>query len=336
MVKRFRQTESYKIKQIIFAVIVILIIFVAWLILQKKELIAPYIAAIVLAVVFLFIIWRYDFLLTMKEYERAVIYTFGRVSRVGGPGWALLFPMIESFKIVDLRTSTIDIEPQEVVTADKIRLSVDAVIYLYVNKDKQSVINSVIEIDDYKHGAELYVKSSIRDVIGSLTMSEVIANIEKLNNEVKEKLVQVTASWGVSIESVEITNVTIPPEVISAMHEQKAAEQRKFAIMERAQAKRYEIDAVRDAADKLTEKSLSYYYIRALEKMADGQATKIIFPIEASKFAEALTGRLSPGKAEGTSKSLSLEDIGAYAGMFKEYMDSMKQKKEAKKKGKKK
>jgi len=328
MAKRFRKVESYKIKQFIFAAIVIVIAFLAYLIWQNMEKLALYGGIIFVFVVLFFLVKYYDFLLTLKEYERAVIFTLGRVSRVGGPGWALLIPIIESGKIVDLRTSTIDIPPQEVITLDKVRLTIDAVIYLFVNKDKDSVINSVIEIDDYKRGAELYVKASVRDIAGSMTLSEVISNIEKLNTDIKSKLTQIAASWGVSVEAVEITNVIIPTTVIEAMHFQKAAEQKKLAQMERAKGAQFEIDALRTAADQLTDKSLAFYYIKALEKIADGRSTKIIFPIEISKLAESIGTTI--GAAAGVGKKSTDETIGTYAEMLKDYLDSAKKKKNKK------
>ncbi|MFH1544652.1 MAG: SPFH domain-containing protein [archaeon] len=324
MAKRVGDIESYKVKQAIFALIVVIIIAVAYLVYLNKETIAFYLGIGFIVLLILFLIKQYDFLLTLKEYERAVVFTFGRVSRVGGPGWTWIVPLVQSYRLVDLRTETIDVEPQEVVTVDKIELTVDAVIYLFVNKDRQSVINSVVQILDYKRASKLFVQASLRDVIGSMTMSEVIANIEKVNQAVKNKLIQITSSWGINVESVEIKNVVIPREVLDAMHFQKAEEQRKLAKFEEAQGKRYEIDAIRDAADKLTDKSITYYYLKALENIADGKSTKIIFPLEVSRLAESVTGSIS-GKTK--SEPLDLEKLSPYIGAFKKFMKETQKKK---------
>ncbi|MBI4043723.1 MAG: SPFH domain-containing protein [Candidatus Diapherotrites archaeon] len=310
--QRFKKTESYKIKQAIFVFIVALVLLAVFLVLTQRTLLAQIVFIVGVAALLLFLVRQYDFLLTLKEYERAVIYQFGRVNRVGGPGWALVIPLIETFKIVDLRTQTLDVPAQNVITKDNVVAKVDAVIYLYVNKDKQSITNSVIEIDNYKHGAELFVQASIRSVAGSLTLTELISNIAKLNEEVKKNLAQITASWGVSVESVEITDISVPPEVQDAMSAKAAAEQTKLARMESAQAHKAEIEAVREAAESLSDKALGYYYVKALEKIGESQSTKLVLPMELTALVASIAR---------AARHASKEDL---EGVFKDYAPLVK------------
>lgn len=323
MVKRFGKTESYKVKQYVFVFVFIILVALIWLAYTQKDQFIIWLGVLFVFLLMAFLIRQYDFLLTLKEYERAVIFTLGRVTRVGGPGWTFIIPLIQSYVLVDLRTQTIDIPPQEVITTDKIKLTVDAVIYLYVDKIKNSVINSVIEIDDYRTAARLYVRSTIRDVVGSMDLSSVISNIALLNAEVKRKLEEIAIQWGVKVEAVEITNVVIPKEVLDAMHDQKAAEQRKLAKFEEAEGTKYQIEAVKAASEALTDKTIAYYYINALEKMADGKSTKIIFPMELSKFADSLSKRVG-GNAKS---SLDLSAIGVTPDMVDAYLKAKKKKK---------
>ncbi len=325
MAKRLGQLESYKVKQWIFVLIAILVCAIIYLSMANQETIVPLVLVLALSAIALFLVKQYDFLLTLKEYERAVIYRFGHVNRVGGPGWTLMLPLIESFKLVDLRTSTIDIPEQEVITKDKIVTKVDAIVYLYVKPDSSSVTHSVIEIDDYRKAAELFVLSSIRDVGGTMTSSELISNTAELNTKVKEKVSQIADSWGVTIESVEISSIKLPETVASAMHEQKAAEQKKLARMESALANQAEIDAVRTAADQLSDKALAYYYIRALEKLGEGPSTKFIFPMELSKLAEQLAGRVKSGVSSGDSEMEKL--FKKYAPAIKAFVENEKKQK---------
>jgi len=322
MGKRFGKTESYKVKQYVFVFVFIAVIAVVWLAYNQRDEFALWAAVLFAFLIIAFFIRQYDFLLTLKEYERAVIFTFGRVTRVGGPGWTFIIPLMQSYVLVDLRTQTIDIPPQEVITTDKIKLTIDAVIYLFVDKTKNSVINSVIEIDDYRTAARLYVRSTIRDVVGSMDLSSVISNIALLNAEVKRKLEEVAIQWGVKIEAVEITNIVIPKEVLDAMHDQKAAEQRKLAKFEEAEGKKFEIEAVKSASDSLSDKTIAYYYINALEKMADGKSTKIIFPIEISKLAESLGQKIS-----SKEKGIDLEQLGVTPEMIQNYLKGKPKKK---------
>jgi len=323
LTKRLGKIESYKVKELIFVLIALLVIALAAAFFIFREIVQLYIITIVFAVLLLFLISRYDFLLTLKEYERAVVFRFGKANRVGGPGWAFIFPVLESATLVDLRTQTIDVKPQEVITKDKVVVKIDAIIYLFVKKDNESVMKSVLEIDDYRKGAEQFVVASIRDSAGELVLSELISSIEKLNKEVKEKLAQITESWGVNIEAVEIQHLSVPKEISDAFSEQKAAEQKKLARAELALAHGLEIDAVRTAAEKLSDKALSYYYIRALERLGRGKSTKYLFPMELTQLASSLAG--------GSGRNANVEEL------FKKYAPAIKKilsegKKPAKKK----
>jgi regulator of protease activity HflC (stomatin/prohibitin superfamily) len=240
---------------------------------------------------------KYDVLVKLTDYERAVVFRLGRLNRVTGPGWFLMVPGLEEHTTVDLRVQTIDIPTQEVITKGKIEVVIDAVIYMKISKALESIVKSVVSVEDYKKAAQLYVAASLRDVVGDLTLSDLISNVESLNMQLKSKLQTVSDDWGVQVDAVEIKDINIPKTVMDAMHEQKASEQRKLARMEEAKAHQAEIEAVKLASSGLDEKAIAYYYIRALEKMGDGKATKIIFPVELSRLASLMTGKLQPSLA---------------------------------------
>lgn len=312
--KRFGKTESYKVKQIVFLAILALLIGIVWLSLSNLNNLVPLIGSAALLVAIIFLVRQYDFLLTLKEYERAAIFRFGRIRRVGGPGWTFIIPLMESFKIVDLRTHTIDIPKQDVITKDKVVVSVDAVIYLFVRPDKQSVINSVVEIRDYEKSASSFVQATIRDVAGGLTLPELISNIGELNKRVQKELERIAESWGVTVEAVQISEIKIPKELEEALTKQKSAEQQKLARSELAEAQRIEIDAVRMAASQLDDQSLAYYYIRALEKLGEGQSSKFLLPIELLHFVR----RISRSVKTASTEPDQLDSV------FKKYLPQLK------------
>lgn len=315
--KRFGKLESYKIKQIVFLSILVLIVALLWLAFSNQGTVIPILLGAATVALIVFLVMRYDFLLTLKEYERAVIFRFGRVVRVGGPGWALMIPVIESFRLVDLRTQTIDIPPQEVITKDKVVVKADAIIYLFVRPDKQSVINSVIEIQDYVKAATSFVQATVRDVAGNFSLTELISNIGELNKRVQRDLEAIAKEWGVTVESVQISEITIPKELEEALTKQKAAEQQKLARAELAQAQQIEIDAVRTAAEQLSDRSLAYYYIRALEKLGEGQSTKFIFPLELTQLAERISASVQSASTNKTPSELET--------VFRKYLPAIEQ-----------
>src|SRR3989344_4343243 len=314
-------TASNPVKTIIFLAALAVIAGLVFAAIQYQDVILRNILWLAAGGIFIYLIIKYDYILLLKEYERAVILRFGRVNRVGGPGWAIQFPPLEESVVVDLRTQTIDVPKQSIITKDKIELTIDAVIYMRVKKDNASVINSVTEVKDYQNAMQLYVISLIRDVAGSLQLSELLENIEKLNVQLKEGLKEVSEQWGVEVISVEIQSVDIPKIVLDALHDKQAAEQRKLGRFEEAEAQKREIEVVKEAAEHLSDKALAYYYVKALEKLADGRSTKIIFPIELTRLAEAVGGKFS-GKEQG------LEEIfKKYQPAIQAYLDQQEKKK---------
>lgn len=315
-------------KYVIFIFLIFLIFSLAVITVSSIDMLVANALWIAIALLAIFIFAKGDVLLMLKEYQRAVIMRFGKVKRVGGPGWCFVLPFIEEITLVDLRTQTIDVPRQQVITKGKIELGIDAVIYLSIKKDKESVIKSVIEVEDYRHAAKLYVIAALRDVLGSMTLDDVISNIETVNKRIKEGLEKIGTAWGIECESVEIKDVDIPKTVQDAIHYEKAAEQEKLARMQKAKAHEYEIETVKRAAEQLSDKAMSYYYIRALEKLGEGKSTKFLFPMEITKLAESIAGGPKSGPA--------LED------MFKKYAPAVQslltpqEKVQAKKKARKK
>ena len=293
------------IKKKIFAVILLFVFGIITLAYLNAELLYLiftnelfWLAALI--VFFLFLVRYSDvpMLLKLKDYERAVIFRFGKFNRIGGPGWALLIPFIESYTHVDLRTKTLDIEKQDVITRDSIEIKIDTVIYLKVKKDDESVARSVLEVEDFQEASRTYVMSALRDIIGEMTLPEVIANIDKINKRLHDSLSEVAEKWGLNVIAVQIKDVDLPDVVLKAMHEQKAAVQERLARMERAEASKIEINAVKEATADLSDRALNYYYIKALEKISDGRSTKIIFPLQFTSLAQSISEKLSAGEAE--------------------------------------
>ncbi len=226
------------------------------------------------------------FIIEIKDYERAVVFRMGKFLDVYKPGWRVLIPFIDEAVIIDTRVQTIDVPKQKVVTKDEIELTIDAIIYLKVVDVKKAVL----KVRDYKEAAVSAAYAHLRDIVGKMTLSEVISNIDKINTLVSKGLVDLTEKWGVHVEKVEIKEVRLPEEVMEAMHKKKAAEEYKKAAEQEALANAIKIDAVREAAGKLNEPALQYLYLEALKKVAEGKSSKILFPVELSKMAERIAG----------------------------------------------
>jgi len=309
------------IKYMVFFGLIIAILALIYFAISYADLLVANLFWLIVLVIFVYIIWKYDFIVQLLDYQRVVIYRFGKVNRVGGPGWAFLWPLIEDYALVDLRVKTIDVPKQEVVTKDGIEITLDAIVYLRVKKDNQSVVNSIIEVEDYANASSLFITASLRDIVGSMTLSDIISNIIIINMKMKDALEKVSKNWGITIDSIEISDIQIPDVVLNAMHEEKAAVQQKLARMERALAHKAEIDAVQEAASKLDDKALAYYYIKAIDNMGNSKGSKIFFPSEFSRLAETFSnsGMLSGQK---TSPAKTSSDKSTYyKQVLKQYVD---------------
>ncbi len=313
--------KDQKIKNNFFAItlfIILLILAIFFVTDQNTQKIALFILAGILLV---YLSFKYEIILQLKEYERAVIFRFGKLNRVGGPGWAVIIPVVEKAMRTTLRTQVYDIPPQRVITKDNIKLTIDAVIYLSVAKDKESVINSVIKVEDYKRASTTLVSAKLRDILGEFNLTDVITNIEKINKIMTEALAENAKNWGIKVHSVEISDVQIPEEIIQAMHEQKAAVQKKLAVYELAESEKAKILAVKEAAENLPEKAITYYYIKALEKMAEGASTKFIFPMELTSLLSKITSEIKSKKDIEKIGNKDQKELEKYLPLLQKYID---------------
>lgn len=299
-----------KIRNSVFLALLFGFLGLVFLFVSGAEFFSENFLLIAVLLVFLFLIWKYDYILQLKEYERAVVYTFGRARGVVGPGWAFILPPIQSYAKVDLRTTVFDVPPQNVVTKDGVEVKIDALIYLRVKKDKESVLKSVLEVKDYKTASRSYVVALLRDVLGNINLADVVSSIDQIDMTLKAGLEKISDSWGVGVDTVKIQEVKIPETVLQAMHEEKAAAQQKLASFQRAEAHEREISAVRHATENLSDKSLAYYYVKAIEELGKGSSTKFVLPLELTKLVEAFTNKQVPqAQIENFLRSTSAQGV---------------------------
>ena len=289
------ETDSYsddkRIRDSVFLAVLVGLAVLAGIFFLGAGFIFDNLILIVALLLFAYLGFKYDYLLKLKEYERAVVFTFGRASGVSGPGWVFVFPPFQSYDKVDLRQKVLDVPPQTVVTKDSVALQVDALIYLNIKRDKESILKAVLEVQDVETAAKKYVVASIRDVVGNISLDDLISNIENMNKLLKTELEKIATAWGVNVEAVKLQSVDIPKIVLDAMLEEKAAAQRKLARFQEADAHEKEIEAVRDAAENLSDKALAYYYIKALEKIGESSSTKFVLPMELTRLAESISSQ---------------------------------------------
>jgi regulator of protease activity HflC (stomatin/prohibitin superfamily) len=258
------------------------------------------------------------------EYERGVILRFGKFKEVYGPGWSIVFPFVEKAMKIDLRLNVYTVEPQEVVTRDKVRFLVSPEVFMYVSDPKAAILN----VKDYRKAVLQYVNSALTHTCGNSPSDYIVSHMDDITHKLEESIHHISnlpgKEWGVTVPKIKITLVRFPDKVQDAMHEKVAAEQLKLAAHEKAEATKIEIDAIREAGAKLTDPAITYMYLEALDKVAKGRATKIVLPLEISKIAETITRRTGSPLGEIPSIQIPPELIEKYTESIDNYEKRIK------------
>jgi len=293
------QKKPLTMVQVVLSVIISLLIYLFF----RDAGFSPELALIISGLFLLLGLLMFGTVVFLETFERAVVQRMGRFHRVAGPGWVVIVPGFETYNIVDIRVKTLDLLAYEAITKDNIRLFLDVVVYARI----MDPFKAVLEVKDVNTAILTFLKSITRETVGNLTAEEVISNIAKVNELLTGERERLKQEWGVDLISVEIQEITLPGEVQDSMHKLRAAEYKRQVVEQQAFARESLINAIQRAASKLDNPALSYMYLEAMKKVADGKATKLVFPMELTRLAENVS------KNFGADKDKFLKDIiGAY------------------------
>ena len=227
-----------------------------------------------------------------QQYQRGVVFRFGRYVGVKGPGLFWIIPLgVDRFVKVDLRVLTDGVEEQESMTRDNVPVKVNAVIWYRVTKPERSVI----EVQNVRNAVIQVALTTLRNVIGQHTLDDVLKEREKLGDLLKERVDSVTEAWGVEIQNVEMKNVEIPESMQRAMAQEAEAHREKRARIIKAEAEMEAAMKLREAADEImkTPAALELRRMQMLTEIGAEQNTMtvIMMPSEFVEAARALAGR---------------------------------------------
>jgi regulator of protease activity HflC (stomatin/prohibitin superfamily) len=190
---------------------------------------------IILAIVAIFLfVWVATGVRIIRPYQRGVVERLGKYRATVNPGLRIIIPMIEAVRTVDMREQVVDVPPQEVITADNVVVSVDAVIY-YEPTDPQRLIYNVA---NFLLAVTKLAQTNLRNVVGDMQLDEALTSRDKLNLALRQILDDATDKWGVRVVRVEIQRIDPPPDVMHAMHEQMKAERTRRALVTQADGDR--------------------------------------------------------------------------------------------------
>jgi erythrocyte band 7 integral membrane protein len=214
----------------------------------------------------------------VQEYERAIIFRLGRVlPEPKGPGLFFVIPCTDTFIKVDMRTISFDVPPQEILTKDSVTVAVDAVVYYKINNPMISVIN----VENAARSTQLLAATTLRNILGTKTLSEILTDREHIAVSMKEVLDEGTDPWGVSVERVEIKDVRLPVNMQRAMATEAEAAREARAKVIAAEGEQKASRALKEAADVISESesALQLRYLQTLTQISAEKNSTIIFPL---------------------------------------------------------
>jgi regulator of protease activity HflC (stomatin/prohibitin superfamily) len=213
----------------------------------------------------------------LREYERGVIFRLGRLIAQKGPGLILLIPMIDRMVRVDLRTVTLNIPPQEVITRDNVPASVNAVAYFRVIDSRKAIV----EVENYLLATSQISQTALRSVLGKAELDQLLSERERLNEELQKIIDESTEPWGVKVTAVEIKDVEIPEQMQRAIARQAEAERERRAKIINSEGEYQAAQKLTDAADIISTNpaSLQLRYLQTLLEIGSNQNTTIVFPL---------------------------------------------------------
>lgn len=237
-----------------------------------------------------------------REYERGVIFRLGRTKGVMGPGMYWIMPWVDQKTQVDVRTKTVNIEPQETITADSVTIKVNAVLYYRLLDPAKAIV----KVENYQMAVYQAALTTLRNVVGQNILDDVLQNRDKINTKVQEIVDEITEPWGVVIERVEMKDVEIPPTMQRAMAKEAEAIREKRARIIKAAAEQ-EASIKLAEASQLIMKNPAALELRRLQMLTEigaenNTTTVIMMPSEVIQAAKNLSANLPNGnQAEARS-----------------------------------
>ncbi len=213
----------------------------------------------------------------LKEYERGVIFRFGRLSGTKGPGIFLIIPFVDKMIKVDLRTITMDVPPQDIITRDNVPVKVNAVIYFRVLDPAKSIV----KIEKYMLATSQIAQTTLRSILGQAELDDLLARREKINQELQKIIDEQTDPWGIKVSMVEIKDVELPQSIQRAFAGQAEAERERRAKIISAEGEFQASEKLSKAAEVLSRfpVSVQLRFLQTLKEIATEQNSTIVFPV---------------------------------------------------------
>jgi regulator of protease activity HflC (stomatin/prohibitin superfamily) len=213
----------------------------------------------------------------LREYERGVVFRLGRLVGSRGPGIFFLIPVVDRMVKVSLRTHTMDVPPQDIITKDNVSVKVNAVLYFRVLEPHKAIV----EVEDYFYATSQLAQTTLRSILGQAEMDELLSARDKINQELQVIIDSHTDPWGIKVSMVEVKHVDLPAEMQRAMARQAEAERERRAKVIHAEGEFQASQTLANAAEIIAKhpQALQLRYLQTLSEIATENNSTIVFPL---------------------------------------------------------
>jgi regulator of protease activity HflC (stomatin/prohibitin superfamily) len=243
-----------------------------------------------IVVVALVVLYLLNAIKILREYERGVIFRLGRVlTKPKGPGLIFVFPPIDRIVRVSLRIVVMDIPPQDVITKDNVSVKVNAVVYFRVMEPQKAIL----EVQDFVFATSQLAQTTLRSVLGEVSLDELLSEREKLNLQLQEIIDKHTDPWGIKVQLVEMKHVDLPENMVRAIAKQAEAERERRAKIIHAEGEFQASDKLKQAADVISgnPQALQLRFLGTLAEVATEKNSTIIFPLPIDLISAFIQGK---------------------------------------------
>ena len=213
----------------------------------------------------------------INQYERGVRFTFGKFTGIMEPGWRLVWPIIQTYRRVDIRVKAVDVPDQNAITKDNVSVAVNAVIYYKVS----SAEKAILEVEDFFFAISQYAQTTMRNIVGEVSLDELLASREKIADRIREIVDKETDAWGLKVNNVELKDIALPETMVRTISKQAEAEREKRAVIINSEG---ELAASRNMAEaaRVLHEVPGALHLRTLQSINDvssDQSNTVIFTV---------------------------------------------------------
>merc|ERR1719282_607452 len=229
----------------------------------------------------------------VQEYERSLIFRLGRLLSGGarGPGVFFIIPCVDTYEKIDMRSRKYEIPPQEILTKDSVTVFVNAIMYYKV----ANAIHAVANVDDYSGSARLLAATTLRNVLGTLNLGDILSQRESIAREMQSTLDETTVEWGVKVERVEVKDVRVPAQLMRAMAAEAEAAREARAKVIAAEGEHKASRSLRQAAEVIVDSpaALQLRYLQTLNSISAENNSTIVFPVPIDIMSSAMNNAMN-------------------------------------------